>query len=118
MFDFSIKEDGEIKVLTINGELTIQNANALKGVLLSTLQDTETLILNIENITGADLSCLQMLYSAYKAGEQSDKRFRLSGNCPEVFKETARDAGYFSDDGCGLHCDKGCIWTGSSNEKR
>ncbi len=111
MFDFSIKEEEMIKTLTINGDLTIQNASALQGILLSSIQDTEALVLNIENITGADLSCLQMFYSAYATADKSDKCFRLSGNCPEVFKEAARDAGYLSDAGCGFNCDAGCIWT-------
>ncbi len=117
MLDFSIKEEEKIKTLTINGDLTIQNAAALQGILLSSIEDTETLVINIENITGADLSCLQMLYSAHATGNKSGKHLRLSGNCPEVFTEAAKDAGYLSDKDCGLNCDETCIRTGNSNEE-
>jgi len=116
MFDFHVNKEQDKNTLTISGELTIQHAAALHEALLSALEDADTLVLNLENVTGADLSCLQLLYSAYTTVDKRDKCFRLSGNCPEVFREAAREAGYLSDAGCGAHCDKGCIWVKNGND--
>jgi anti-anti-sigma factor len=110
MFNFKTEQSKDRKILTISGELTIHNANELKNILVNSLKGTNHIVLNLENVTDVDLSCLQLLCSAYKAARKVNKLFSLESNCPEAFKKAVYNAGYLRHTGCGLNCNKKCIW--------
>ncbi|HDH11209.1 MAG TPA: anti-sigma factor antagonist [Nitrospirae bacterium] len=118
MIDFKIEQSDDKRILTINGELTIQNADALQDILIHSLEYAEHLVLNLENVTDVDLSGLQLLFSACKTTMELKKDFTLNGNCPEVFKEAARDAGYSLHTGCGSGCNKMCLWMVGDDEQK
>ncbi len=110
MLDFKVEQEGEGKRVTISGELNIENAAALKGILISSLEETESVVVNLENVTDVDLSCLQLFCSAYKTADASDKCFTII-SCPPVFNDSVKDARFMQDAGCGMECNKSCQWT-------
>jgi anti-anti-sigma factor len=116
MFDCKVEESDDKKTLTINGELKIQDAAELQKVLIESLENTEHLDLNIENISGIDLSCLQMLCSAHRTTLSSNKRFTLSTGCSEIIREAVNVSGYQQFEGCELGRDSGCKWIECSNK--
>ncbi|NOZ68940.1 MAG: STAS domain-containing protein [Deferribacteres bacterium] len=112
MFDYKSEQTEDKTVLTINGELTIQNAAVFKDVLLESLEKTGHLVLNLENVTDVDLSCLQLLCSAYLATTELNRRLTMDGGCPEAFRKAATDSGYLKDEACKPSaCNKSCLWT-------
>ena len=118
MIDFKVEQSDDKRILTINGEMTIQNADALKNILIQSLEYENDLVLNLENVTDVDLSGLQLLFSAYKTRMELKKDFTLNGNCPEVFKEAAGDAGYSPHTSCGSGCNKICLWMSGDNDEQ
>ena len=110
MFDCKVEESADNKILTINGELTIQNIAELWKILIKSLKDTAHLALNLENITEIDMSFLQLLCSAHKTTIKSDKHFTLHCSSPEIFREAVKDSGYQQIKGCELVTDNSCLW--------
>ena len=109
MIDFKVKQSDDKRILFINGELTIQNASELKRILIESIDNSEHVVLNLDNVTEVDLSCLQLLYSAHKTAAKSNRRFTLNNNCPEVFKKAVKDTGYLRHFGCEYDCDIRCL---------
>ena len=111
MIDFKIEESDNKKTLIINGELTIHNAAAVQGVLIRSLESQDDLTISLEAVSDVDLSFLQLLCSAYKTSKELNTHMTMAGNCPEVFKDTSRNAGYLQKSGCRFDCKKSCLET-------
>ena len=98
--------------LTLAGDLTIQRAQELKDVLVAaTASEVTTLVLNLEAVTGADLTALQLLCAAHRKLLDAGKALSLSGDAPRAFRE-AIDAAGFS--GCVHQGDTVGLWKGVS----
>jgi ABC-type transporter Mla MlaB component len=110
MLDFKVDQSGEKSTVTINGDLSIGNAVALHGILVSALEDARQIEVTFQNVAEVDLSCLQLLCSAYRTAEAEDKCFCLDGNCPESVVRAVQEAGFSPYSECGSQCEKGCLW--------
>jgi len=110
MIDFKAEESGNNTTLTISGELTVQNASALQGIFIRSLESSSNLTINLIDITDMDLSFLQLLCSVHRTSADLKKNLTLSRPCPDIFKAVVKSAGYLRRTGCALDCDKNCIW--------
>jgi anti-anti-sigma factor len=110
MFDRKVEESDDKKTLSINGELKIQDAAELQKVLIESLENTEHVDINLENVTGIDMSCLQLLCSAHRTMSSSNKRLTLSSSYPDVIREAVNDSGYQQLKGCESDKDETCLW--------
>ena len=110
MLDFKVEQSEGRKTLTINGDLTIQNATALQGILMSSMEGSDSLVIHLQNVTDIDLSCLQLFCAAYKTAEASDTCISFSGSCPDIFQKAAQETGFVYLPGCGADCEKSCLW--------
>ncbi len=110
MFDCKVEESGDKKTLSINGELKIQDAAELQKVLIESLENTEHLDLNLEEVTGIDMSCLQLLCSAHRTMSSSNKLLTISSSYTEAVREAVNDAGYQQSKGCESDKDESCLW--------
>jgi anti-sigma B factor antagonist len=64
--DYSLREVGRVHVLDLRGELTLHNANELKELISSMVEQKKLFVLiNLENVQGIDSSGL----SAFVAGQ-------------------------------------------------
>jgi anti-anti-sigma factor len=85
----------ERAALKLEGDMTIARAGELKKALLGALEKSKELEVDMEGVTGVDVSCLQVLLSARKSARAGKKSFRLCGVSGQV-KNMIRDFG------CGL----------------
>ena len=97
-------------MLTLGGELTIEQAVEIKKVLITALGNTTRLILDLENVREADLTCLQLLCSAHRMSVRLNKRLILSGKRSEAFRNLCKTAGFQRHTGCVLDEQESCIW--------
>ena len=102
------KEKG--KNLTLTGRLTIEHARELREALNKALQSAQELQLNMEKIEDIDLSCIQLLCSAFRTAKASKKKISLKGTAPVCFKEAAAKAGICRKEGYGPGNDDDCLW--------
>ena len=113
---FKVEESDDKKILSINGELTIQNAAELQKVLIECLEETAHLTLNLENVTEMDMSCLQLLCSAHKTTVKADKHFSIDGRASSFFQEAVNVSGYQQFTGCELDKNSSCLWVDGNDE--
>jgi anti-anti-sigma regulatory factor len=110
MIDFKAEETDNITTLTIGGELTVQNASALQGIFIRSLESSSSLTITLKDVTDLDLSFLQLLCSVHRTSTDLKKNLTLSGPCPEVFREAVKSAGFLRRTGCAYDCNKNCLW--------
>lgn len=113
--DFKIEQSGGAGVLKLDGELTVQFAGKLKGALMRCLDTSDHLILNLDNVTEIDLSCLQLLCSAHRTSSRMKKQLTIVGRQLQALKQVMEAAGYSRHVGCNFDCNKNCLWLGGEN---
>ncbi len=110
MADFKIEQLDKKKILSINGSVTIENANALKKVLIDLMDQTDSLLINISDISEVDVTFLQLLCSAHKTMISRNRTLTISERCPESFHKTISNSGYSQHKGCPLDKTDSCLW--------
>jgi anti-anti-sigma factor len=95
-FDFSVNQSDKSGKLILRGDLTIQVSIPFKEVLISVIQQADRCLINMDELESIDLSCIQLLYSAYITAERRNKKFRLDGRCGETIYSTIKRSGYLS----------------------
>jgi anti-anti-sigma regulatory factor len=96
--------------ITLDGNLTVGQAEELRRFLIKAIIDAQQVRLDFGTVTDVDLSCLQLLCSAHRSASRMKKSISLSGDWPEVFKNTVEEAGYSRLTGCRLDVDHSCLW--------
>lgn len=108
MFNSKVEDQRDVCVLNLDGELTTQHANELHTALVRSLDSVNHVKLNLEKVTDADLSCLQLFCSANLTFMKTGKRITVS-NCSESFKQAVIDSGFTYEQGCVLECEDNCF---------
>lgn len=104
----SVEKSGKKGVLACKGELTINQANALKKALTRALKKVQHLVLDLKNVEGLDVSCLQLFCAAHKTAAQSKKKLVLGKDMPEDVINDLSRLGYLRPVGC-MQQDN-CLW--------
>lgn len=110
--DFKLEPSGDRGTLTITGELTIDRADELRTMLITSLESTENVHVRLEAVTEVDLSCLQLLCSAHRTAMNLNKNLILDSEESQVFRQTVKDAGYTRNKGCTVDSYESCLWIG------
>lgn len=92
--DFKIKQPGDVGVLTIGDSLTIENAAEFKDALLNLFAKADDLVLDFQNVTEVDLSCLQLICAARNMAARLKKRLSVSDGPAGILQKAASEAGY------------------------
>jgi len=116
MIDFKAEESDNNTLLTLSGELTVQNAAALQGIFSRSVESSLNLTIQLKDVTDLDLSFLQLLCSVHRSSTELKKDLTLSGPCPEVFRDVLRNAGFLRLTGCRFECNKNCLWAEMSKD--
>jgi hypothetical protein len=98
-------------VITLEGDLTLPYAEALKGVFIKALQESDDVSIAMENVHTVDLSCL------HRSAVCSNKHFMFQGNPPSVLRIAAEAAGYVRLKGCKVDCEGSCLWMETTGPK-
>jgi anti-anti-sigma regulatory factor len=106
----TFKQSGNKGFITLEGDLTLPNAEALKGICIKALLDADDVSIAMENVQNVDLSCLQLFCSAHRSAVRIKKHFAFSGSPPPAMRNAAKAAGYARLKGCKLDCEKSCLW--------
>ena len=101
---------GNKGVVTLDGDVTLQQAEELRCVLIKALVDADEVSLEMEKVQKVDLSCLQLLCSAHRSATRFEKKLVFSGCPPQALKDAVEVSGFSRVTGCRLDCDKSCLW--------
>ncbi|SNB44783.1 STAS domain-containing protein [Geobacter sp. DSM 9736] len=108
----SMSEDGEVRVVTLSGEMTIMHAGELRETLLSALAGEGKFRVDVTAVTDIDLAGLQLLCAAHRAAVGARGTMTLNREGNEGFVDAARAAGFPRHVGCSRDTEKSCIWVG------
>ncbi len=104
------------RILTFEGDLTIEHADEIWRTFCDTLDDRKSVSLNLEKVTGADASGLQLICAAHRACEAEGRVFVFDANVSRSFAAAARNAGFVRYN-CGVAKDTTiCLWRGIEDE--
>ena len=104
------KQSGKQGNVTLDGNLTVGQAEGLRILLIKALIDAEQVRVDFGTVTDVDLSCLQLLCSAHRSAGRMKRSISLSGDWPELFKKIVEEAGYSRLSGCHLDVNHNCLW--------
>lgn len=108
--NIDIETNENLVVLRLGGEALIESAVELKDALLKTLEQGDNILVDIGNVTAADLSFLQLLCSAHRSCLKSEKKMRLGGIRPAAYDRIVKNAGYSRRRGCDRDLEQSCLW--------
>ena len=102
--------------LSLEGEITINEAERLKEILLGYLATEEPVVISLAHITKIDTSGLQLLYAAHQTAIHQGKKLSLENPSP-AFMQAAKLAGLFFQSPAGSPLAEGylegCLWQGA-----
>lgn len=110
MIHLSVMDSGNLGIVTVQGSITGPVVEELRAHLTRALRAVNRVVLNVENITGVDLACLQLLCSAHRSALQANKSVTVAGIRAEIFNRTVRTAAYTRCACCTQDRDSGCLW--------
>ena len=84
----------EEAVLIMEGNLTVERAAELKGMLLDALKCSASVIIHFKENSKIDVSFLQLVCAAYRSGLGSGKHIKLSRTIPDTLLQEIRSGGY------------------------
>ena len=106
----SVEDVNGARVVHFTGELTIEKAKDIRGVLSDMLTDTRDLVLNVRSVIRADTSCFQIFCAAHRACAGLDISLTLSGERSSAFTSAVRDLGFARHSGCMKNRACECFW--------
>ena len=110
MISLDINESDKVGVLTLEGEINIEHARDLKSALVSVLGRVDRVMVDLERVTAAGLTCLELLCSAHRTALSMNKELELGPNVSEAFTHAIRDSGYERRQGCEWSSQQSCFW--------
>lgn len=117
MIHLAVQNSGTLGVLTLEGSLSGPQAVELRTHLARGFDRVDRLIVNCEQITSIDMTCLKLLCTAYRVSHVLKKDFALAGNRTALFRRAAGAAELAHCSGAGQECKTGCLWTDSDPER-
>ena len=107
--NFEINSTGDTSTLNLNGEVNIQCAADFWEALIKLQESGENILLNLTNVTGADISFMQLLCSAHRSSVKLNKCLKVTGSIPSWLKQAAKNAGY-EKEVCNSSMGQYCLW--------
>jgi ABC-type transporter Mla MlaB component len=84
----------EEAMLIMEGDLTIERAAELKGMLLDALKSSASVIIHFKENSKTDVSFLQLVCAAHRSALSFGKHLKLSRTIPETLLQEIRSVGY------------------------
>jgi ABC-type transporter Mla MlaB component len=84
----------EEAVLIMKGNLTVERAVELKGMLLDALKCSASVIIHFKENSKIDVSFLQLVCAAYRSALSSGKHLKLLQPIPDTLLQEIRSGGY------------------------
>jgi anti-anti-sigma regulatory factor len=116
MIKVTTKKSGSNRIISFEGELTIENAAKIQEALVKPFGKKEHRIISVERAERVDLSCFQLFCSAHRAAVAEKARLTVDANRSEHFRAKTREAGFLRREACLLNVGRDCLWTEGHNE--
>ena len=97
-------------LVTLEGDLGIEQAGELKELFLRLSQENKPLILDLDRMENAHIACLQILCSAHRTFWNSEIALTLQAPQPPRFNEILDRAGFSREKGCPLDRSRTCLF--------
>ena len=98
--------------LNLDGELTVARAADLKEALLKALEKADNIEIHFQDVTGIDLSCLQLFCSAHRTAAKEGKMLTVKDPSLPMYVEARKDAGFMYTKPCQFVTTGDCLWVG------
>jgi anti-anti-sigma regulatory factor len=98
--NYSVKQLDDARTLVVKGSLNMRNVERLKDVLLTSLNNADNVVFDIERLEDISFACLQILCSACRTASLLEKRFMLVSRHLESFRTIIRKSGFATDKEC------------------
>lgn len=100
--------------LKLDGEVNVSHATDLKDALIQSLEKAETVEINLNDVTGIDLSCLQLLCSAHRTAAKEGKTLTIKDPSLPMYIEARKNAGFMYSKPCSFVTTDDCLWVGGN----
>ncbi|MFH0733502.1 MAG: hypothetical protein V1773_02895 [bacterium] len=97
MFDYTLNEESDCRVLFFKGSLTIQHAVEIKEVLISAIDKFDNIKINHNEADEYDLTYLQLLLALQKTAIKLNKTIVLDSFDSEQFRVLLKKSGLNED---------------------
>jgi len=105
------KQPEPVRILTLNGDLTITRVGELKALLVEALEQAETVTVDISAIEDVDVAGLQLLCAANRFAAGRGRSITLVG-CGAGVQTLVHTAGLVHGAHCGAGSHPACLWAG------
>ena len=105
-------EAPEKRGLKLSGSVTIREAAVLREALLHGLESASELQIDLCDVTGIDVTGLQLLCASHQSALACGKRFSVDCGSNSVYLDTVSNAGFHRHVGCSRDRAGSCIWMG------
>lgn len=107
-FENPIFEQSNATILTFNSDLTSEDCDKLRGLLMSSIENANHLVINFERAINVDLTCLQLLCMAKRISRRLKKFMILTGKFTIDKRElSSNSCNFFLD--CSFSNNNSCI---------
>ncbi len=113
--DSRIDHTEEGTVLSLYGDVTIQCAAELKGVLVRELGGKDSLTVNLAYVTDCDVSLFQLLCAAHRRSLDEGRPMTVR-NCSPAVSQVIASGGFSRGGGCVGEARDGCFWQRKDDE--
>lgn len=102
-------ESGREGLLTLSGDMDLAHAQEMRELLLTTIQEVDTLRLVLNDVASVDLSFVQLLCAAHRECEKLEKTIILQSDTEGLLQELLQGVGYYKQIGCSDDEQKSCL---------
>lgn len=97
--DINVKENKDSIQISFTGSATVDAAMEIRNALLEAMQKSNSVVLEVAGIEKVDVSFLQLLISAEKTAQESNKSIELDPNSiSNVLIRAAVQGGFFREE--------------------
>jgi anti-anti-sigma factor len=111
MNPFEIIESSDRTQLRVRGDISVQNAQTCLEVLRDFQRRGTYLQLDLDGVTSADISFLQLICSLHRTCLKSGQNLTITGNMPDAFKTILETSGFRRLKACTQGGNNPCLWS-------
>ncbi len=110
--DLKTEKTGNTVTVKMGGPLTIEHVAELKTFMSNVSGEAEEILVDLDDVTDIDLSCIQLLCSANLSFDKTRKRLTRKSAQTKVITRALSEAGYTREMVCHDKPCKNCLWKG------
>jgi ABC-type transporter Mla MlaB component len=108
MLDMNVSKNSDNTVVTVKGDLTVNNSRALYEKIVSLFDETDSLEIDVSKAENVDMTFLQLICCCHREFVKANKDFRISGVKDKIYSKSD-NLGYTRHKGCGFDIKNNCV---------